>query len=268
MSGRREPAARPRDATAPVGTVGARVAAEDLRAVLFDLDGVITDTAGLHALAWKRLFDGFLRDRAGGGTFEPFRVPDDYLASVDGKPRYDGVRSFLAARGIALPDGDPSDPDDRQTVCGLGNRKDALFNAALSEQGVTVFEPSIRFIRALRERGVATACVSSSKNCRPVLRRAGLLDMFDALVDGFDIEHGLAGKPAPDSYLHAAALLGVPPPAAAVVEDALSGVAAGRAGGFGLVIGIDRGAGRAALLEFGADIVVGDLDELLPLQEG
>lgn len=245
-----------------------RVASGDLRAVLFDLDGVITDTAGLHAQAWKRLFDAFLRANAPSEPFAPFRLPEDYLAHVDGKPRYDGVRTFLAARGIALPDGAPSDPDDRLTICGLGNRKDALFNAVLERDGVSVFAPSIRLVRALRDRSVATACVSSSKNCRPVLMRAGLIDLFDAIVDGFDIERGLAGKPAPDSYLRAADALGVPPSATAVVEDALSGVEAGRAGGFGLVIGLDRGAGRDALLAHGADIVVGELDELLPLTEG
>lgn len=268
VSGRKESTARTGGDAAALRTVADRVAAGDLRAVLFDLDGVITDTAGLHAVAWKRLFDDFLQARAVAEPFEPFRLPEDYLAYVDGKPRYDGVRSFLAARSIALPDGSPTDRDDSQTVCGLGNRKDALFNIALAEQGVSIFEPSIRFIWALRACAVATACVSSSKNCRPVLARARLLDLFDAVVDGCDIENGLAGKPAPDSYLRAGELLGVPPEAAAVVEDALSGVAAGRAGRFGLVIGVDRGAGRAALIDHGADLVVADLDELLPLKEG
>lgn len=244
-----------------------RIAQGRLRAFLLDLDGVITDTAAIHAAAWKRLFDGFLRDRAGGGGFQPFRLPEDYLAHVDGRPRYEGVRGFLDSRGIALEEGGPGDPFDRVTIRRLGNRKDALFNAVLAQQGVDVFEASVRFLAALHDRGVALACVSSSRNCRPVLTRCGLRDRFDTIVDGFDIERGLAGKPAPDSYLRAARDLGVPPDSAAVVEDALSGVAAGRAGGFGLVIGLDRGAGRGALLAHGADIVVGELDEFLPLKE-
>ena len=251
-----------------VADVRSRVADGRIQAVLFDLDGVITDTAAVHAAAWKSLFDDFLKDRAEGRGFRPFRVPEDYLAHVDGEPRYDGVRDFLRARGIVLPEGSPSDPADRITIRSLGDRKDALFNAALADQGVRVFGGSVALIAALRRRGVATACVSSSRNCRPVLARCGLLDVFDAIVDGQDIDRGLAGKPAPDSYLQAARNLGVPPPAAAVVEDALSGVAAGHTGGFGLVIGLDRGVGRAALLERGADIVVGELDEFLPLDEG
>lgn len=251
-----------------VADIRSRIADGSIRAFLFDLDGVITDTAAVHAAAWKSLFDDFLKDRAEGRGFRPFRVPEDYLAHVDGEPRYDGVRDFLRARGIVLPEGSPSDPPDRITVRSLGDRKDALFSAVLAEQGVRVFDGSIALIAALRRRGVATACVSSSKNCRPVLARCGLLDSFDAIVDGTDIEGGLAGKPAPDSYLRASRKLDAPPPAAAVVEDALSGVAAGHAGGFGLVIGLDRGAGRDALLERGADIVVDDLEEFLPLEEG
>lgn len=241
-----------------------RVADHRLRAFLFDLDGVITDTAAIHAVAWKRLFDGFLAERA-GDAYEPFRLPEDYHAYVDGKARYDGVQSFLDARSIELPNGEPSDVAGRETVCGLGNRKDDLFNAVLDERGVEVFDGSVRLIEALRDRHVATACVSSSKNCRPVLARCDLLGLFDTIIDGTDIERGIAGKPAPDSFLRAASDLGVPPAAAAVVEDALSGVAAGRAGDFGLVIGVDRGAGGDALLARGADLVVGDLDELLPL---
>ena len=250
-----------------VAEIRSRIADGRIRAFLFDLDGVITDTAAVHAVAWKRLFDDFLEDRAEGRGFQPFRVPEDYLAHVDGEPRYDGVRDFLRARGIVLPEGSPSDPADRVTVRSLGDRKDALFNAVLAERGVRVFDRSIALIAALRQRGIATACVSSSKNCRPVLARCGLLDLFDAIVDGVDIEAGLAGKPAPDSYLRAARDIETSPAVAAVVEDALSGVAAGRAGGFGLVIGIDRGAGRAALRERGADIVFGELDEILPLDK-
>ena len=248
--------------------VRSRIAQGRLRAFLFDLDGVITDTAAIHAAAWKRLFDGFLKTRAGGEAFRPFRIPEDYLAHVDGRPRYEGVRVFLESRGISLPEGAPGDPVDCVSIRRLGDRKDALFNAVLADQGIGVFDASIRFLAALCDRGVATACVSSSRNCRPVLARCGLRDRFDVIVDGFDIERGLAGKPAPDSYLRAAEHLDVLPEAAAVVEDATSGVAAGRAGGFGVVIGLDRGAGRASLMVHGADIVVGELDEFLPLVEG
>lgn len=253
---------------AAASEVGRRVAQGELRAFLFDLDGVITDTAALHAAAWKRLFDAFLAERAAGGRFEPFRLPEDYHAHVDGRPRYEGVSTFLASRGIELPQGAPDDPGDRATVCGLGNNKDALFNAELEEHGVTVFAASLRLVEALRARAVHTACVSSSKNCKPVLERAGLLPLFEAIVDGHDIENGLPGKPAPDSFLRAADEVGVPAAASVVVEDAISGVAAGRAGGFGLVIGLDRGAGHDALLAHGADLVVDELDELLPLPGG
>ena len=246
-----------------VADVRARLLDGTLGAVLFDLDGVITDTAALHAVAWQRLFDDFLAEQDVGHA--RFELPADYLAYVDGKPRYDGVQSFLDARGLALPRGMPSDPSDAATVCGLGNRKDALFNAVLAAQGVTEFDGSVRLLEALRRRHVATACVSSSKNCRPVLDSCGLLGAFDTIVDGADIERGVAGKPAPDSYLCAAGRLAVAPAAAAVVEDALSGVAAGRRGDFGLVIGVDRGVGAAALRAAGADVVVTDLAAFLPL---
>ena len=235
-------------------------------AFLFDLDGVVTRTAALHARAWKRLFDEFLASLEGDPErLAPFRLPEDYLAWVDGKPRYEGVRSFLHSRAIDLPWGDPQDSPDARTVRGLGNRKDRYFNEVLSEQGVEVFPTTIALIGALRARGVGTACVSSSKNCRPILERAGIIELFDAIFDGRDLEReGLAGKPRPDAFLCAAARLGAAPARSAVVEDALSGVAAGRAGGFGLVIGVDRGAGRAALLAAGADVVVTDLAELEP----
>jgi beta-phosphoglucomutase family hydrolase len=236
-----------------------------LRAFLFDLDGVVTDTAAVHAHAWKRLFDVFLTERAGGGEFAPFRLPDDYFRYVDGKPRYDGVRDFLASRGLTLPEGAADDPPDRPTVHGLGNRKDRLFNAVLDEEGVRVFESSVALIRQLRRRGTATACVTSSRNGRGVLARTGLLADFDTIVDGTDIaREGLRGKPAPDSFLVAAARLGVPAGQGAVVEDAVSGIAAGKAGLFGLVIGVDRGVGSEALRTAGADLVVQDLAELLP----
>lgn len=239
------------------------LAAPDLTTFLFDLDGVVTRTAEVHAHAWRQLFDRFLAERAGGAGFTPFRLPDDYIAYVDGKPRYDGVRSFLESRGIDLPWGTPQDPPDAATVCGLGNRKDQLFAEVMDKEGVEVFESTVTLIRALRGKGRKIGCVSSSKNCRPVLERVGLTALFDAIVDGNDLEHlHLAGKPAPDTYLRGAALLGAAPDHAAVIEDAVAGVAAGRAGRFKLVIGVDRGAGHAALLAAGADIVVDDMAEL------
>jgi trehalose 6-phosphate phosphatase len=231
-----------------------------LKAVLFDLDGVVTRTARVHARAWQRLFDQFLSET---GSREPFRLPDDYVAYVDGKPRYEGVQSFLEARGVDLPWGDPGDPPEALTICGLGNRKNEIFTRVLEEQGVEVFEGSVALIRALRARGVKTACVSSSKNCAAVLAHARLTQLFDVVFDGRDLERErLRGKPHPDAFLRAAARLDVAPAEAAVVEDAIAGVAAGRAGDFALVIGVDRGVGRAALTAAGADVVVGDLAEL------
>jgi alpha,alpha-trehalase len=237
-----------------------------LDAFLFDLDGVVTRTATLHARAWKRLFDEFLSGLDGDPKrFAPFRLPEDYLAYVDGKPRYEGVHAFLQARAIELPWGDPEDFPEARTVRGLGNRKDRYFNEVLAQEGVEVFPTTIDLIDTLRRRSVGTACVSSSKNCRPILERAGVIELFDVIFDGRDLEReGLAGKPRPDAFLRAAARLGVAPARSAVVEDAVSGVAAGKAGGFGLVIGVDRGAGRAALLAAGADVVVADLAELEP----
>ncbi len=235
-------------------------------AVIFDLDGVITDTARVHLDAWKRLFDAVLAERAEreGSEFVPFEEID-YLEYVDGKPRYDGVRSFLAARDIILPEGTPEDPPDAETVCGVGNRKNVLFMAVLEDEGAQVFDGSLRLINVLRERGIATGCVSSSKNCRVVLGSVGLLEHFDDIVDGNDAaERGLPGKPAPDTYLDCARDLGVTPERSAMVEDALSGVASGAAGGFVHVIGVDRGAGRGELLSGGATVVVEDLAELLP----
>jgi trehalose 6-phosphate phosphatase len=235
-----------------------------LKAFLFDLDGVVTHTAAIHARAWKRLFDEFLAGLEGDAErLAPFRLPEDYLAYVDGKPRYEGVRSFLQSRAIDLPWGDPQDSPDERTVCGLGNRKNRYFKQVMAEQGVEVFPATIALIRALRAHGVRTACVSSSKNCRPVLERAGITDLFDVIFDGRDLEaENLPGKPRPDAFLRAAERLGVAPAASAVVEDAVSGVAAGKAAGFRLVIGVDRGAGREALLAAGADVVVADLAEL------
>ena len=231
-------------------------------AVIFDLDGVITDTASVHADAWKALFDAFLEDHVGPGYTE--FDESDYLAYVDGKPRYDGVASFLESRGVRLPWGDPGDPPDAQTVCGLGNRKNDLFRSVLAEHGATVFPTSVRLLEVLESHGIARGCVSSSKNCRFVLDSVGLLGHFDEILDGADAaERGLPGKPAPDTYLDCAERLGVPPERAAMVEDAISGVASGAAGGFRHVIGVDRGAGEDALVHHGATVVVDDLGLLL-----
>ncbi|UFN47984.1 beta-phosphoglucomutase family hydrolase [Roseomonas sp. OT10] len=232
----------------------------ELRAWLFDLDGVVTQTGALHAEAWKRLFDPVLERMQGPGDHSPFRLPEDYTAHVDGRPRLEGIRTFLAARGLDLPEGGPEDPAGAPTVQGLARRKDALFHEALSEQGVVVFPGSLRLMHALRGAGARLACVSASRNARPVLERAGLTGMFDVILGGEELaQQGLAGKPAPDSFLAAARALGTPPERCVVIEDALAGVEAGRAGGFGLVIGVDRGAGHAALREAGADLVVDDL---------
>lgn len=221
-------------------------------AVLFDLDGVITPTARLHEAAWGELFGDLDYTEA------------DYLRHIDGRPRYDGVRSFLASRGITLPEGDPSDPPGDETVCAIGNRKNEIFNTILERDRIVAFPGSAATLALLKRAGVPFAVVSSSKNARTVLHAAGLADGFEVVVDGIvaAAEH-LAGKPAPDMFLHAAALLGVAPARAVVVEDATSGVAAGAAGNFAVVIGVDRGAGAEALIAHGATFVVGDLDELL-----
>lgn len=237
----------------------------EIAAVIFDLDGVITDTASVHSSAWAALFNGYLAKRAAriDEPFEPFSDLD-YLTYVDGKPRYDGVRSFLESRGIDLPWGSPDDSSDEETVCGLGNRKNLLFRATLAAEGAQVFTTSVDLLNALRDAGIKTGCVSSSKNCRYVLESVGLLGHFEDILDGNDAsERGLPGKPAPDTYLDCARRLGVAPEASAMVEDALSGVASGAAGGFLHVIGVDRGAGRDELLASGATVVVSDLGELL-----
>jgi beta-phosphoglucomutase family hydrolase len=233
--------------------------------VLFDLDGVITDTAAVHRACWKEAFDAFLaaRAEAGGEAFRPFE-DEDYLRYVDGRPRYDGVRAFLASREIRLPDGDPDDPPDAETVCGLGNRKNARIGPALAEKGVDVFPGSVAWLEQLRDRGFRTALVSASANAATVLEVTGLLDAFEARVDGEVLaQEGIAGKPAPDSFLEAARRLEVAPERAVVVEDARSGVEAGRAGGFGLVVGVARHGDADALREAGADLVVDDLAELV-----
>jgi beta-phosphoglucomutase family hydrolase len=239
---------------------------DGITALLFDLDGVLTQTAKVHAQAWKQAFDGFLRERAQrrGDTFEPFALPGDYDEYVDGKRRLDGVRSFLASRAIELPPGDPEDPVDAETVHGLGNRKNELVLALLREGGVETFAGSVRFVEAAREQGLRRAVVSSSANCREILLAAGIEDLFEARVDGrVAEEEGLAGKPAPDTFLAGAQRLGAQPGQAAVFEDALAGVEAGRAGGFGWVVGVDRTGHADALRAHGADVVVQDLAELM-----
>jgi len=220
----------------------------------------------VHAAAWKQMFDAFLRERAErtGERFVPFDPVADYDEYVDGKPRHDGVRSFLASRGIELPEGEPSDPPNATTIHGLGNRKNDLVLALIERQGVEPYEGSVRFVRAARDAGLRRAVVSSSANCRQVLEAAGIADLFEVRVDGIVAERErLEGKPAPDTFLAAARALDVEPAAAAVFEDALAGVAAGRAGGFGFVVGVDRVGQAEALREHGADVVVSDLAELL-----
>jgi len=235
-----------------------------LEGAIFDLDGVITDTAQVHMKAWKALFDEYLQRRAerDGEPFSPF-TEQDYLDYVDGMPRYDGVRTFLASRGLQLPEGTPEDGPDEETVCGLGNRKNAQFQQVLEREGAVVFPGSERLVRALRAQGVITGVASSSKNCKMVLERAGISDLFGARVDGVVLaEQNLPGKPDPAMFVTCAEWLGVSPARSLVVEDAISGVQAGRAGGFGLVIGVNRGADAEALRENGADWVVEDLSEL------
>jgi len=234
-------------------------------AVLLDLDGVITDTASIHAAAWKQMFDAYLQTRAseGGQPFRPFDVASDYQRYVDGKLRYDGVRDFLASRNLHLPEGTPDDPPEAETVCGLGNRKDALVNEVISEEGVKPYEGSVRFIRRLREKGFKMAVVTSSQNCEPVLKAARLDSELKVRVDGKVIQaKQISGKPAPDAFLMAAQLLGVEPKRAVVIEDAISGVQAGRNGNFGLVVGIARKANAEELQQQGAHLVVKDLSEL------
>ncbi len=239
---------------------------EGVRACLFDLDGVLTQTAKVHAAAWKEMFDGFLRERAAraGGPFRPFDPVADYDEYVDGMPRYDGVRSFLAARGIDLPKGEENDPASMETVHGLGKRKNEIVLRLIREQGVEPYEGSVRYLRAAREAGLRRAVVSSSSNCREVLVAAGIEDLFEQRIDGIVAERDhLKGKPAPDTFLAAARALGVTPRQAAVFEDAIAGVAAGRAGGFSCVVGVDRVGQAAELRAHGADVVVSDLGELL-----
>ena len=236
---------------------------DGIRACLFDLDGVLTKTAVVHAAAWKQMFDEFLRARD-GADFVPFDARSDYGPYVDGKPRYDGVASFLESRGIELPWGSPDDPPDADTVCGLGNRKNDLVQVKIKEDGVEAYPGSVRYLDAVKAAGLGIAVVSSSANCRDVLIAAGIEDYFQARVDGISAdEMNLKGKPAPDTFLAGAEALGVSAAEAVVFEDALAGVQAGRAGNFGHVVGVDRVDQAAALKEHGADVVVEDLEELL-----
>jgi beta-phosphoglucomutase family hydrolase len=237
-----------------------------VRACLFDLDGVLTQTAKVHAAAWKEMFDAFLRRRA-LRTGEELRLFDpvrDYDEYVDGKPRYDGVRSFLASRGIELTQGSPDDPPEADTIDGLGNRKNEIVLRLIHDQGVEAYEGSVGYVNAAREAGLRRAVVSSSTNCRDVLEAAGIADLFEERIDGVvaEREH-LRGKPAPDTFLAGARAVGVAPAEAAVFEDALAGVEAGRAGSFGFVVGVDRVGQADALRQHGADVVVKDLAELL-----
>lgn len=235
-------------------------------AVLFDLDGVLTDTASLHATAWKRMFDEFLQRWSAehGHPFTPFQIRRDYLQYVDGKPRFEGVASFLESRRIVLPEGDATDAPDADTIHGLGSRKNELVLRLIEEEGVTSFEGGLRFVRHVRDAGLKTAVVSSSKNAGQVLLAADMTHLFDDRVDGVVAEEmRLPGKPAPDTFLEAARRLGATPDRTVVVEDAIVGVEAGRLGGFGFVIGVDHEGEPDRLIAHGADVVVDDLGELV-----
>ena len=236
-------------------------------AVLFDMDGVLTATAKVHAANWKKMFDNFLKKRAAetGEPFIPFEIKTDYKLYVDGKLRDEGVKTFLESRSIKLPLGEVDDPPDSETVLGLGNRKNELVNKIIETEGVDIYDGSIALVRHLREQGIKTAVVSASKNCEAVLQVTGITKLFDIVVDGnVAARLDLPGKPAPDTFLQAAQMLDSEPARAVVIEDAISGVHAGRAGKFGLVIGVDRHGEPDSLRNNGADIVVDDLDKLLP----
>ncbi len=242
----------------------ALVPMENFEALLFDLDGVITRSMDIHARAWKKLFDDYLslRSQQGQGSFVPFDLDADYRAYVDGKPRYEGVDSFLRSRGISLPWGEPSDDPSLETVCGLGNIKNRYFLQEIETRGVEVYASSVQLIRKARAHGLKIAVVSSSRNCRRIVEAVGISDLFDTCVDGMDVERsGLKGKPAPDMFLEAARRLKTEPSRCAVFEDAISGVQAGRDGKFGMVVGVDRTGHPEDLLENGADIVVDDLKD-------
>lgn len=246
------------------GNVVVRLSPQTLDAVIFDMDGVVTRTAGLHAAAWKQLFDEFLKARAGKrGSFRPFDIEADYQRYVDGKPRYDGVASFLASRGISLPYGSPDDPPNAETVCGLGNRKDDFFHQILKRKGVDVYESTVRLIRGLKGAGIKTGIFSASRNAGPILAAARIDHLFEAKVDGVDAEElRLPGKPSPQTLLELARRLGASSARTAVVEDAIAGVQAGRAGEFALVIGVNRSEKPGILMAKGADVEVSDLSQV------
>lgn len=235
-----------------------------IQAGIFDLDGVVTRTAEVHASAWKEMFDEYLKARQGGqGKIKPFDIDRDYSRYVDGKPRYDGVRSFLESRGIDLPYGSPDDPPEKETICGLGNRKNQMFRRKIREQGAETYPAAVAFIRRLRERRIKTAVVSSSKNCPVILEATGLSALFDTRVDGNDLDkYNLKGKPDPDIFLEAAKRLDVEPERSVVFEDALSGIQAGKRGGFGCVVGVARKNNLTSLKKEGADAVIKDFTQM------
>jgi beta-phosphoglucomutase family hydrolase len=242
----------------------------NFQAVIFDLDGVITKTALVHSSAWREMFNNYLkyREKKYGEPFREFTHNNDYLPYVDGKPRYKGVESFLESRGISIPYGDPADDPDKETICGLGNKKNSFFNKVLKRDGVEVYDSTISLIRRLKNERIKTGVASSSKNCRAVLERAGLLNLFDTRVDGeVSAQIGLKGKPEPDIFIKACYNLESLPGLTVIVEDAVSGVQAGRNGGFGLVMGIAREDNSDELKKNGADIVVEDLSELTGIEE-
>ncbi len=258
-----EPAVDPSAAAVNLGLNAA------IRVCLFDMDGVLTKTATVHAAAWKQTFDTLLRGLSARASrpFEPFDEVVDYEQYVDGKPRADGVRSFLMTRGIDLPEGDPDDPPTAETIQGVGNAKNEAFNELLRAKGVERYEGSVRYVRAARAAGLRTAVVTSSANCDAVLAAADMADLFDTTFDGNDLNtRKLLGKPAPDSFLAAARVLDAEAAQAAVFDDAQAGVQAGRAGGFGRVVGVDRLGQAEALYAHGADIVVTDLEQLMAVR--
>lgn len=253
----------------PSGSTVVVLSRRDFDAVLFDLDGVVTRTAEVHAAAWKRLFDTYLEARARrtGEPFQPFTA-EDYQRYVDGRPRFDGIRCFLESRGLALPEGTPEEGPEAETVQGLGKRKNGYFLETLAQRGVAVFAHAVDLLERLRAAGFRTAVVSASRNCVAVLRAAGLEHLFDARVDGVEAGRlGLPGKPAPDTFLEAGRRLGVPPERAVVLEDAQAGVRAGRQGRFGYVIGVRRAGPVGALVRAGADVEVTDLSTV-QVEEG
>jgi trehalose 6-phosphate phosphatase len=244
---------------------GIKIDLKKFDAVIFDMDGVITQSARVHAESWKRMFDEYLQQRAKlqGKKFVPFDREKDYYQYIDGKPRYDGTRSFLESRGVSLPYGSPEDSPDKETICGLGNRKNQYFLKYLKEHGTESYPSTMDFIRKMQARNKRVAVISSSRNAKEVLEAAGVLTLFHVIVDGIDsAKQNLKGKPKPDIFLEAAKRLDVNPKRTIVIEDAISGVKAGKAGGFGLVIGIDRSGQNPELKSSGADVVVSDLSEI------